>query len=302
MAAPRNLPYHLLALILALGWGFTNISTKYLYIYGMGPWAVLALRGILAYGVLIFIAPKQLYAGTVKDEFKCFILGAAMMPGYFGMQNLALSYGQACAVSVAVATGPLMTALVAALLFRGLKLHWMTGLGAVAAATGLFLLWFDQSVMEALPPLAIWLALAGAAGFALYSLLLRSLANLPGLVALRKTVGYGTIAALPFFFSETPTEGMILANPVVMANLLYLSVGAIAVSTSLWLLAEKKIGAEACGFYFYVWPLAAVVGGLWLLGESMSYVGFMGAAMILCGVICAQAGLARIAAAAARRR
>lgn len=301
MASARKLPYHLLALVLALGWGFTNISTKELYIYGMGPWAVLALRGVLAYGALIFIAPKQLYAGRAADEFKCFILGAAMMPGYFGLQNLALSYGQASAVSIAVATGPLMTALIAAPVLR-MKLHWMTGLGAVAAATGLFLLWFDQSIMMALPPLALWLALAGAAGFAVYSLLLRTMANLPGLVALRKTVGYGTIASLPFYFAETQTEGLILTNPVVIANLLYLSVGAIAVATSLWLAAEKKLGAETCGFYYYVWPLAAVIGGLWLLDERMSYVGFMGAAMILCGVVCAQAGLARVAAAAARRR
>ena len=53
--------------------------------------------------------------------------------------------------------------------------------------------------------------------------------------------------------------------------------------------------------YAYLSPVVGIIGGLWFLNEEMSYIGVMGVGMILCGVVCAQTGLVRVAAEMAKR-
>ena len=43
-------------------------------------------------------------------------------------------------------------------------------------------------------------------------------------------------------------------------------------------------------------PLITIGAGWWLLGESMSFVGIMGALMVLCGVWSADIGMKRVLA------
>ncbi len=53
MQTQRTLPYFFLAILVIAAWGFSNIATKFLYANGMGPYAVLAIRTLIAYGILI---------------------------------------------------------------------------------------------------------------------------------------------------------------------------------------------------------------------------------------------------------
>lgn len=195
----RNLPYHLLALFVVICWGLAFVSTKVLYAYGMGPWAVVALRAVLAYGLLIFIAPKNLYAGSFRNEVTVALLGFASVPLSYGLQNQALVTGQASTVAVLVAMGPVLTGLLAMAALRTWKMHWMTMLGLVASVTGALLLYFDAVVMQELSQRGFILGIAAAAAYALYALLLRALGDLPPLFVLRKATGYGVIGAIPFF-------------------------------------------------------------------------------------------------------
>ena len=63
----------------------------------------------------------------------------------------------------------------------------------------------------------------------------------------------------------------------------------------------RNIGASAAGIWSYFAPVATILGGIFILNESISYIGIMGGTMIICGVICAQTGLAKIAMDVARR-
>ncbi len=297
----RNLPYHLLALFVVICWGLAFVSTKVLYAYGMGPWAVVALRAVLAYGLLIFIAPKDLYAGTFRNEVTVALLGLASVPLSYGLQNQALVTGQASTVAVLVAMGPILTGLLAMAALRTWKMHWMTMLGLVATVTGALLLYFDVAVMQELPSRGFLLGIAAAAAYALYALLLRALGDLSALFVLRKATGYGVIGTLPFFLAEGPTEAVLLTDPVVIANFLFLALVVSAIGWVLWQNAERHIGAPAARIYTFIWPLAAVLGGIFILDDTWSYIGFMGAGMILCGVISAQTGLAKVALEMAKR-
>ncbi len=297
----RNWPYHLLALLVVICWGLSFVSTKVLYAYGMGPWAVVCMRAVLAYGVLILIAPRDLFAGTVRAEITVAILGLVSVPLCFGLQNQALVTGQASTTAVLVAMGPVATGLLAMAALHTWRIHWMTFLGLVTAVTGTLLLYFDAIVMQELAEKGFLLGLAAAVAYAFYSLVLRALADLHPLLVLRKATGYGVLGALPFFLAEGPTEAILLTNPVVVANFLFLAVVVTAIGYSLWQISERRIGSAAARWYLFLWPLVAIIAGITLLDESWSYIGFMGAGMILCGVICAQTGLARVAIEMARR-
>ncbi len=178
----------------------------------------------------------------------------------------------------------------------------MTFLGICTAATGTFLLYFDNAVLQDLPRLGFYLGLAAAAAYAVYSLVLRALADLPALFVMRKSTGYGILGALPFYLNEQPTDAAILFEvPVAGANLVFLALAATVIGYTLWHKAEQEIGASGTRWYTYLSPAVGIIGGLWFLNEEMSYIGVMGVGMILCGVVCAQTGLVRVAAEMAKR-
>lgn len=300
MSSLKQLPFHLLALFVVVCWGLTPVSTKVLYAYGMGPWAVLALRVVLAYGVLIFISPKIIYAGTPRDELLCALLGIALVPAYYGLQNVALDSGDAATVAITATMAPILIGFAATALFRK-PMHWLMGLGACASITGLVLLAVDSCILQEMPLSVIGWSLAAAAGFALYSMLLRATGDLPPLLILRKSMGYGLLATLPFYFTEFQTEALVLQDPVVIGNLLFLSIGALAGCWALWQIVVRHIGGEAAGIWSYFAPVVTVIGGIYFLDETISYIGIMGGTMIICGVISAHTGLVKIAMAVAKR-
>ena len=129
------IPYHLLALAVAVCWGLSVNSTKVLIDAGFGPWAVLALRTVLAYGLLIFLSPKIFYT-NLRTEVKTALLGVALVPLAHGLQNLALASGQSSTTAVLTATAPIFTGLLALAFFREFRFHWMSLAGTLAALAG----------------------------------------------------------------------------------------------------------------------------------------------------------------------
>lgn len=102
----RSWSYHLLALFVVLCWGMTLVSSKVLLNFGMQPWALVELRSVLAYGILIFLAPMQLYSGTMRGEITVALLGLTSIPLFFGLQTLALEHGVVSTTASLIAMGP----------------------------------------------------------------------------------------------------------------------------------------------------------------------------------------------------
>lgn len=86
-----------------------------------------------------------------------------------------------------------------------------------------------------------------------------------------------------------------------LGNILFLSIGALAICWALWQVVVRRIGADAAGIWSFFAPVATVLGGIFILHEEISYIGIMGGTMIICGVISAQTGLVKIAMAVAKR-
>ncbi len=293
---------HLLAFLCTLILAFTFISTKMLYNIGMGPMTILMWRSLLAYGVLVLTGPKEIWSGSVASEVRIAFLGIVYVLGYGALQTLAIAAGQTSSVSVASATGPLMTAFLALVMLRNFKVHWLTWLGVTSAAAGVFLLWVDNSIMYDLSLLGIGFALLSAVGWALYSMLLRSLSDMPLRLVARKSLGYGMIALLPFYFLEgSSTEVILLTRWDVIGHLVFLGVVATALVSVMWHRAVKTLGSTSADGWLYLSPVITIIGGIALLDETMSYVGIVGACFILCGIFTAHRGIARISMEVARR-
>lgn len=288
------IPYHLLALAVAVCWGLSVNSTKVLIDAGFGPWAVLALRTVLAYGLLIFLSPKIFYT-NLRTEVKTALLGIALVPLAHGLQNLALASGQSSTTAVLTATAPIFTGLLAVAFFREFRFHWMSLAGTLAAIVGAACLAVDAAWIAHLPEIGLWLALASAFGWAVYAMVLRTLGSLSPLLALRKCTGYGLLAMLPFYYAEPTTKGELLMNAWNLGNVLFLAFVSLGLAHAAWHAAVRRIGEEAASFYTYAAPLAALGVGVGLMGETMSWLGILGTVLVMAGVVVAHAGLVRVA-------
>ena len=277
-----TLPGLLLALVAVSAWGLSYIATEWLYTQGLGPFAVLTIRTFLAYAVLLILSHKQFLADELIDEAKFALLGVACIPFYHGLENLALQETNTGTVATIMASAPLFTAFVVIALHHSFRLHWMTKLGIVTVATGMCLIWFDNHVIQQLPEAGFYLALGAALAWACYSALLKSVHKYGAVFMARKTFGWGLIAVMPFNLMEDAAPVEALTDPVSAALLVFLAVGPTTLCTLLWQRAAREAGAQQIRNLLFLIPVIAMIAGLVILDESVTFIGVMGAAMILC--------------------
>ena len=181
--------------------------------------------------------------------------------------------------------------------WHSFRLHWMSKLGICAAATGTFLVLFDTQIMQNLPGAGALFCVGAAFAWAVYSALLKSFSGYSGAFVARKAFGYGLLTVFPFYLAEGPAQSApFLAEPEVIALLFFLAAGPTTLCTVLWNRAAVIAGASSVNHYLYWVPVVTISAGMTLLGETMSFVGLMGAAMILCGVWSSETGMKRVSA------
>jgi drug/metabolite transporter (DMT)-like permease len=90
---------------------------------------------------------------------------------------------------------------------------------------------------------------------------------------------FGIYYALSFNFQSVPANSWLL--------LVFYALAASVWSVWLWMTGLKVITASAAGVYTVFLPIAAAMVGVFVLGESMSFVQFIGLALALLGVLLA---------------
>jgi len=104
------------------------------------------------------------------------------------------------------------------------------------------------------------------------------------------TLFLGTLLTVPLvlitageFVSDLETMGWAGLWPV-----LYLGVFSTFVAYGIWFRGLERMPAAAAGAYVYLSTLVAVVGGIAILGETITGAGLLGGAMVIAGVVLAQ--------------
>jgi drug/metabolite transporter (DMT)-like permease len=278
--------YHLLAILIVLIWGITFVNTKVLLQYGMMPEEIFVVRFLIAYICIWTISPRKLFSATFYDELLMLLLGMTGGSAYFICENFALTMSYTTNVSFIVCTAPLLTTILALLFIRDVKASPKLIGGSLTALAGVAIVIFNGRFVLHLNPLGDMLALGASLCWAIYSILMRGVANRYGAVFVtRKVFFYGLVTMLPVFIFRHwhfPLSGFLV--PQVWGNFVFLGFIASFACFVLWSLAIKKIGALSTSNYVYLNPITTVVASAIVLHERFTPIAGIGAALILIGI------------------
>ena len=104
------------------------------------------------------------------------------------------------------------------------------------------------------------------------------------------TLLIGTVLLIPLLLATGPSvvadlQTMGLAGWI---PVLYLGIFPTFVGYGIWFRALERIPAASAGAYIYASTLVAVIGGIVILGESLTWGAIAGGAMVIAGVVLAQ--------------
>lgn len=285
----KSYTYHLVAILTVGIWGMTFISTKVLIAGGISPQEIFLLRFLIAYLGIWLISPRKLLADSWRDELWLLLGGITGGSFYFLTENTALGITLATNVAFIVSTAPLLTTLLSLWIYKKEQPVRPLISGSLLALAGVALVVYNGSFVLKLSPLGDFLTLLASLSWAFYSLIMRKMADRYSTVFItRKIFFYGVLTILPAF-AVHPWQFPLarLAEPSILLNLLFLGVLASLICFVVWNVVLKRLGTIRASNYIYLNPLFTSIGSAFLLGEQLTPVALIGAALILGGVYCA---------------
>ena len=262
---------HAAAILTILIWGATFTSTKVL-LQAFAPIEILFLRFLLGACALLLACPRLLHVRDRRREVTFALAGLCGVTLYFLLENIALSYSTASNVGVLVGISPFLTALLARIVL-GESLHPGFFVGFVCAMSGIVCIAVNSNAVLRLNPLGDVLALLAALTWAFYSILTRKI----------------MLPTLPLSGFRWGLER--LAQPEMLANLLFLGLGASALCFATWNFTIRILGAIKTSVYIYAVPVVSVITATLLLGERLTGLALTGMALIILGLVISEGRL-----------
>ncbi|MEC4183824.1 DMT family transporter [Adlercreutzia sp. R21] len=281
---------HVLAALTVFVWGITFVSTKVLLVDFAPVW-ILFVRFALGFLALCCARPHLLRLQERHHERLFALAGLAGVACYFLMENVALTFTSATAVGVIVATSPLFCALMSWARGNRGALTVRFVVGFALAMAGIALVSFASGGAIGGSPLAnlagCGLALGAALVWAAYSTIVARIAEAgyETLASTKRIFAWGLLFMLPALpFGGPLPNAAALADPVNLANLAFLGLGASAACFATWGFAVKHLGAVTTSTYIYLVPAVTAVTSVIVLGEPFT-------APIAAGLVLTIAGL-----------
>lgn len=285
----RAIAGHCAALFTVFVWGLTFVSTKEL-LAAMSPLEILFTRFLIGWLALWLMRPRWPKTSGLAEEAIFAASGLTGVTLYFLLENTALALTNASNVGVIVTAAPFFTALLAWAFTTRKRPAPSFFAGFVLALGGIAMISFNGARIS-LNPAGDFLALAAAFVWAIYTLLTRDLSKFGyGSVATtRRVFFYGLLFMLPCVAIKHFTVPLyILLQPKIMANLLFLGLGASAICFATWTFTVQRLGATAASAYIYLVPVITVISAAIILGETLTPLALTGAGMAIGGLILAE--------------
>ncbi len=279
---------HLFTFITIVIWSVAFVSNKALLSY-ISPIENMILRFTLGYLLLLLLYPTWQLPRSFKEERFFMLLGFLGIFVYFLLENFALSYTQATNVGLYMGAIPILTALFAHFITENERLSANLLIGFVVAIVGMGLILLE-GVGFALRLKGDLLALAAAAVFALYSVILtRAPKSYHYIVVTRKSFFYAVLMMLIYHLASGKSFNIqALENPTVWINILYLGILSSGLAFILWHKGIEQIGSVSASNYIYLVPLITAVTGVIALDETLTLRMIIGGILILIGLYLAQ--------------
>lgn len=291
MAAVGQGRERLIALLLGLAvvviWGVSFTATR-VAVRDVPPMTLAFLRFALAALVLWPLVRRRWgrWRLRAEDRWAGFFLGLTGVTLAFVCENTALKLTTASHAALIVATTPLATAAVEALVRRRLP-RLSTTVGLVVALTGVFLIVGTARGSEGsvegdllmLATVSVWIA---------YSFLTKKLtAHYPTLVVTQVALVVGTVTLAPLALGELMVVGWFRPTTTALGALVYLGVFCSALAYLWWNRAIGVLGVTATNSLIYGIPLVGVATGVVALGEPLTITVVVGGILIIAGVTAA---------------
>lgn len=282
-----NLLYHLVAFITVAIWGTTFVSTKVLMLNELSPAHIFTLRFCIAYVLMLCFNHKRLFAQSWQDEVKMALLGITGGSLYFMCENEAMNYTTTTNTSLIVCSCPLFATLLVRLVYRQTsRINALQIAGSLLAFAGMVIVVLNGRFVLHLSPIGDALAFMACISWAVYSLLMKSVAiKYSAAFITRKVFFYGVVTILPYYLFESEMPSLnVLARPQVIGNLLFLGCLASMVCFLTWNWCIARLGAVKATNWVYFNPITTMLFASWVLGETITPYFLMGAACILVGM------------------
>lgn len=282
----KNHIFALLAIFLAvLFWGLSYPATKVLLDYLL-PVEIAFFRFTLA---AIFLLLLSLFRKPLKVE-KCDYIrlaagGAVGIPLYFFFENNGINLTTASMASMIIATVPVFNALAGALFLKESS-NWRRWTGVFLSFIGVY---FIVSFGLKLPDsgadtlkgnLLMFMAAFTWVAFTRINAPLLKKYDSPTVNLYQINVGAVLLAiiALPGGINVQ------VFSPIVVLNLLYLALFCTAAGFCFYMFALKKLGTTTVTTCINLIPVFGVMGGVFLLGETLLPIQALGGAVVILGV------------------
>ncbi len=282
----KNVMYNVMALATITVWGVTFISTKVLIISGLNPVAIFIIRFMTAFLCTLVFSHDRVWADTRRDEFLMLAAGITGGSLYFIAENTALGITFASNVSLIICCSPLFTIALGSAVF-GDRIKAPVWIGSTVAFIGVAIVVINGSREFGINPAGDMLTILAALSWAIYCLILKKLnRNYSNMFITQKVFAYGVITAT-LFYLIFPSESHIIQTEIisVIANLLFLSVGASFLCYLMWNTAVLHLGAERTSNYIYLVPVVTIIASTAILEEPFTLPMGIGAIMVIAGVI-----------------
>lgn len=282
--------YHILAILTSAIWGTTFISSKLLLQEGLSPAAIMILRFVLAYVLMLPFVKGKWFCKSLKDELLMVLLGISGGSLYFLLENTALVYTQASNVAIIIAATPLLTMLTVNLLDRGKGASKRLYGYSLMSLAGVALVILNGNFVLKLNPIGDLLTFGAVVTWVIYSMIIAKVQErYSSWMITRKIFFYGVVTLLPYFLIEPwDVTWEMMSKPMVWGNIAYLGVLASLGCYMTWNIVIKRLGAVDATNYLYINPIVAMITANLLLGERITPLAIAGTALILVGVYLAE--------------
>ncbi len=284
----RFLP-HLVAFLVVAIWGTTFVCTKLLLLGGLTPAQIFILRFIIAYLLLLgysLVRGIRWLSNCWQDELLMVALGVTGGSLYFLTENSAMNYTTTTNTSIIVSLCPLFASAIIGLFFRSQRLNRLQTVGTLMAAAGVVVVVMNGHFVLHLSPLGDALAFAACLCWAFYSLLMIP-ANIryDTVFVTRKVFFYGLVSMIPYLIVHPELNvHLLLDQPELMWNLLFLGCVASMLCFLAWNWALKQLGAVIATNYVYLNPVTTIVFAWCILDEQITSWFILGTLLILLGM------------------
>ena len=277
---------HLAALCAIIIWGGAFVAAQ-IALEAMSPTVLMFLRIAIAVLATTLIHPRPLgWLGWRTEGY--YVLGGLLgIFFYYYLQNAALIYTSASNVSVLCALAPIVTALAAPLLLRTPRPHGLFYAGCLLAAAGSALPVYNGSAVLQLNPRGDVLALLNAVVWGLYAIVSKKISSFghPLIPSVRKMFVYALLfSAVLLLFQGVQVQPEDLVRWDVLGSVAYLGLLASTVSYLLWNYAIQQLGSVRATTYIYLEPLVTMAVAAAMLGDSITWIALLGAALIIGGL------------------